>query len=270
MVYELGDIETSQKGYKKVTAGQGPDHAPTRPSEEHQPQRGYFVYLIESGEGLHEGMELTKVFTSAGVPFSYERPLNSVDFRRCLTEDLALALARLAAEDRLAGSEIPILHVSAHSFLPRRRDNRPSPSGIELRNGDVIRWPQFRREVSALNDAFGSRLVLCLSVCDGIQADTIAMRTDRPNPPCHAMVANSKQVKVGASETAFVAFYERLFAGASLREAVSEMRVASGNDDFILHYGHQTTTAFSRLMASVRDGKLGDEIRDLYSPRGGP
>lgn len=69
---------------------------------------------------------------------------------------------------------------------------------------------------------------------------------------------------VGDSETAFLAFYTHLLAGGSMEEAVERMRIGSGDRNFVLQYGHQTTGPFIRLMKNLRDGRLDEVLRERY------
>ena len=243
-------VGQQQHGHRKISLGS-------------VSRRGYVVYLVESGD-FDEGRALEELFSSSGLPFYFERPLTRDDFLRCLSKNLKAAQTRLTEEGRLAGDEVPILHLSSHGWVSPR-NGRPSPSSswIVLADDEGIRWPEIREAISDLNDAFDGKLILCVSTCHGIQADQIAMRTDRPDPPFHAMVANSTSVDVGDCERAFLAFYKSVLAGASLEEAVHEMRFASGNNNFVVHNGRETTEPFNRLMASIRDGEL-VELRELY------
>jgi len=232
----------------------------------HKDRRRYFVYLVQSGD-FDEGKALVDFFSSSGVSCTFDEPRNRDDFLGCLSEILTHARARLTKGARGAGDEIPILHLSSHGFVSDRNGSpRPSPAGFELASGEMITWANIRDTVSDLNDTCGGRLILCASTCYGIQADQIAMRVDRLDPPFFAMVANSTEVDVGDCKRAFLAFFMSLFGGDPLDGAVQAMRTASGDDNFVHHYGRATTEPFSRLMASMREGAL-EEVRDLYRPR---
>ncbi len=231
-------------------------------------QRPYLVHIVETTDEFSEGKALAGLFSSLGVPFTFDQPRTLHDFERCLRTDLALARAGLIKKGRITGTENPILHLSSHaSVSPRDGTRYPPAAWITLASGERVKWPQIRPAVSDLNDAFGGTLVLCASTCWGIQSDQIAMRTDRQDPPFYATVANSKRVPVRDCEKAFLAFYESLFAGACLEEAVRTMKDASGNVDFVLHYGKDTTEPFHRLMEIIRDGMLGEELRERYRPK---
>lgn len=122
--------------------------------------------------------------------------------------------------------------------------------GIELTSGDFVEYSQLADTLRDLNDTLHGALMLCMSSCNGANAGNMAMREDA-DPPFYAIVGNVGSPTWSDAAIAYVAFYHRIFKGASADEAIAAMKAASGDNGFAIEYGAETKESWGKLVKQV-------------------
>lgn len=135
-------------------------------------------------------------------------------------------------------SAMPFIHVSAHG----------GDLGLTLTNGDHFTWNDFGECLRDINKAVGyvphfdakvskeiSRIVLCLSTCNGYNA----YRIHAGQGPCpfQAIVGPTADIEWADSLTAFIAFYHNAnYKSKSFKESVRLMNISAGIQDIFELY----------------------------------
>lgn len=193
-------------------------------SEEAQKVNG-FVYVIESPadmdilNGQSEGLVLCNALQLARVPFTYSLVTSPRTFQLCLQERLGQAIA--AHQGRL-----PILHFSMHG----------NEHGICLSSGDFLSWADLRAALAPLNEAMNGALLISMSSCNGGNGGIMAMH-EEDSQVFWALVGNSGSALWSDAAVAYVTFYHLFFKGRELQECVNAMRIASGDERFLVLFG---------------------------------
>lgn len=124
-------------------------------------------------------------------------------------------------------TELPFIHLSAHG----------NKSGFVLTNSEFIDWNLFKKILLQLNKELGyvslpnkriiSRLVLCMSVCEGLHVSEILK--DRPKP-FQAVIGNKSPILWGEALIAFIVFYHNAISKQHPFDvAVKKMNCASSS-----------------------------------------
>jgi hypothetical protein len=217
---------------------------------------GWFVYVIESPrdtdllDGRSEGQALCSALKLAEIPHFYSLVTTPNSFEVSLGERLAEASAK--SEGRL-----PILHFSMHG----------NKEGVALTNGKFLTWGDLRTALQPLIERLEGELVVCMSSCHGHWAMNMALNED-PARPYGALIGNAADANWSDSAVAFIAFYHRLFSGASLEESVSAMRAASGDNNFFLTDGSRVKSAWTTMMDRARSANLVAALRGMPPQQG--
>jgi hypothetical protein len=182
-----------------------------------------FVYIIESPkpedllDGRFEGRVLAEALNLAGIRYSYSLAIDRDVFAHCMGPRLLYEILQLRS--------LPILHLSMHGDL----------NGIALTDGDYIEWSELAELIGPLAKILEGKLIICLSACYSAAGCRMAM-TNSSDLPFGLLVGSLSQVAWADAAVAYVAFYHRLFKGASAHEAVEAMKSASGESDFAVFY----------------------------------
>ena len=209
----------------------------------HQAGSG-FVFMVESPSGNDllygrtEGKTLFEALKLSGTPGWYSLVTDKETFYTALRERIFDAL-------RAFPNEPPILHFSMHG----------STEGLALTNGEFISWFELKTALAPLNNALPNGLLICMSSCFGISGQRMAMHTDA-DKPFWALVGNCESAQWSDAAVAFVTFYHRLFKGAALDTAVSAMRIASGDDNFMIYEGAKVRQAWFEYLEKTRPQNL--------------
>lgn len=213
-----------------------------------------FVYIIESPspedlfDGRTEGKMLVEALHLAEVRTRYRLASSMAIFDRCLGPELAAAVTYYQA--------FPILHISAHD----------TAEGFRLTDDSFLSWDQFRARLVSVNRALRGGLVLCMSSCFGATGCRMAMRENEPLPFL-AMLGHFGSPTWSDAAVAFVAFYHRLFKGASVDESIAAMKQASGDEGFLIQYGQRIQQSWVQFIQQKRLELL-RALQDLGSTAG--
>ena len=183
-----------------------------------------FVFILESPsdedllEERMEGKALSTAFNLASIPHTY----NLVATKKAFTTALSWRLHEAIKSHQKA----PILHISMHG----------NDDGVALTNGDFISWDDLRKELTPLLNNMGGGLLICMSSCYGTSGCRMAMHEDIVYP-FWALIGNSKATMWADAAVAYITFYHQFFKGIQVEEAVTAMKVASGDSNFMIFSG---------------------------------
>lgn len=225
-----------------------PSTSPTPPQ--------FFVHVIESPssqdllDGRTEGRVLIEALALSEVPATYNLVTNRSTLDTAIGDRLKNAIDKHKA--------FPVIHLSLHG----------NDQGIALTNGEFLTWHELREILLPINQVFGNGLLVCLSSCYGAAGCRMAMYENKPLPFC-ALVGHPESATWSDSAIAFVTFYHRISKGATFTMAVEAMKVASGDDRFILSVGKAVQQDYGEYLTQNRI----DDFRTAFSqqlagPRG--
>jgi hypothetical protein len=209
----------------------------------------FFVHIIESPadfdllDGRTEGRVLLEALNLSSVPAAYSLVTT------CTTLDEALGNRLIQASDYY--KRIPILHLSLHG----------NSQGIELTDKYFITWHDLRELLLPINQRFGNALLVCLSSCFGAAGCRMAMYENLPIPFV-ALVGHLESATWSDAAVGFVAFYHRLRKGADVFQAVQAMKVASGDERFLVSVGSNVQADFVNYL---RQQKITTALRDVLN-----
>lgn len=214
-----------------------------------------FVHVIESPadrdllDGRMEGKALCEALALAGIPYYYSLATSPQMFDASFTTRLQDAVAHF--------KKLPIIHLSLHG----------DTNGVQLTSGDVLTWENLRRIIDPITGALGELLV-CMSSCSGASGCRMAMHTD-PNKPFWALVGNAHDVAWADAAVAYITFYHQFFKGLPLDHCVERMKLASGDNNFMLFSGAKVKVDWAAHMDKSRKEMLVQAIRDYSSSQAG-
>lgn len=186
-----------------------------------------FVHIIESPSSIDlledrtEGRSLREALALAGICHWYSLATDGDTLLRALGERLVQAWQYHQLP--------PIVHFSMHG----------DQNGVALTSGDALSWHQLRRILLPLTRAMQGGLLICMSSCLGSLGCRMAMYTDN-EPPFWALVGNSGSPSWADAAVGYITFYHLFFKGVPLQMCVDSMKVASGDQNFTAHLGHET------------------------------
>ena len=160
-----------------------------------------------SGENLARRMRNEFGFAGqTGVEVRYE----AVDDE----QGLRSVLQQIAAN---APTDGPMLHLEMHG----------DEEGMELANGDVVRWPDLRHDLTPINVRCGNNLFVTLAVCCGEDLKQSAVTAAVERAPFFALLGTDQRVKHLQLSRGFDEFYKKLLIDhdfMAAREAINEIR----------------------------------------------
>jgi hypothetical protein len=106
------------------------------------------------------------------------------------------------------------------------------PLGFQLADGALVGWHRVKRDIQNLNFAQQNHLLVSMAVCSGLWLLSIMRATDVS--PFGYLVAYQHELYETGIERGFPVFYESLFAGKSLEEAVHQLNLAQDDADYRL------------------------------------
>jgi hypothetical protein len=198
------------------------------------------VYIIESPSApdLYHGR-------SEGALLAQAAALDSVPsvIRIAVTPDAFIAALRVGLPEAMSAfpTRLPIVHISAHG----------AQSGLQLSNGDVISWPQLRELLLPVNQSLSGFLLLCMSACEGYSACQMAMELEGGEHPYWALIGNFGKPTWSETAVGYAALYHLVSHGTPFPAAVEAMKVASGNDNWILETAEQAQKAYAEYIKTV-------------------
>lgn len=198
-----------------------------------------FVYVIESPadtdllDGRTEGRSLCEALRLANIPHWYSLVTTPKTFEESLGTRLSEALSRL--------NQPPILHLSMHG----------NNEGVALTNGEFLTWENLRRSLTPLTNAMAGGLLICMSSCFGGAGCRMAMHEEK-DYPFWALVGNSQSALWSDAAVAYITFYHLFFKGIAVEQCVERMRVASGDNNFMVFSGQSLKADWASLMEKSR------------------
>jgi hypothetical protein len=211
----------------------------------------FFVFVIESPSPLDlyhrrsEGEIIQQAVNLNQIPCIVKTAINFQAF------EASLKIGLKEAMDIFPGM-IPILHISAHG----------SQDGIELSSGQVIFWADLRQLLQAVNQALNHCLIVCLSCCEGYSGVRMAMFTEDDGYPFFAIVANSSKPLWAETAIGYATFYHLIAKGAYIVDAVSAMRVASGNEFFWVQTAEEARKSYLDYIQSINTQEVQQQLED--------
>lgn len=200
----------------------------------------FFVFVIESpsasdiyhrrseGEIIRQAVELN------GIKCIVKTSISLAAFDACLKIGLAEAMA-------IMPGYIPLLHISAHG----------DAHGIQLSDGYIMPWEELKDHLRHVNAALSGSLVVCMSSCEGYSGIRMAMHLNEADLPYFALVGCGSKPTWGETAVAYATFYHQLWRGEYIADAVTAMRVASGNQYFFLEHAEQSRQAYLNHINTV-------------------
>lgn len=212
-----------------------------------------FVYIVESPsaqdllDGRTEGRVLSEALQLAGIRYGYSLVVDH--------STLLVALEQRLSEVARQHQCVPILHLSMHG----------NQSGVQLTNGHFLTWHDLREALLSLNRAMAGGLLICMSACFGVSGCRMAMYEDG-EPTFWALVGNAHSPTWADAAVAYVAFYHRLFKGATVEASVEAMKQASGDPHFAVLSGQEMKVAFLTELQKIRVEQWQAFLNSLVAP----
>lgn len=202
-----------------------------------------FVYIIESPSDIDlldsrtEGKTLCSALDLAAIRHSY----SLVTTKRALT----IAINNKIIEFIQQHNAMPILHLSMHG----------NDDGIFLTDGDFISWEALRFMLNDLMNFMQGGLLICMSSCRGSSAMKMAMNEDNGHP-FGVLIGNKQDANWDDAAVPYVTFYHHLFKNTPLDQCVDNMRIASGDNNFINLSGQFIKQRWEEIMKQSRQDAL--------------
>ena len=118
---------------------------------------------------------------------------------------------------------LPALHISAHG----------DRKGIQFSDETTMDWDELKAILTPVNHALNSKLLLCMSACEGYFANVMAMSDGDESHPYFATVGHAGKPTWAETAVGYAAFYHLVSTGKHLEDAVLGMRAASGSDGWV-------------------------------------
>lgn len=215
-----------------------------------------FVYVIESPsdsdllDGRTEGRSLCGALRLAEIPHWYSLVTTSATFSDSLGRCLSEALTRFGMS--------PIIHLSMHG----------NNEGVALTNGEFISWNNLRTSLAPLTNAMNGGLLICMSSCFGSSGCRMAMHEETDHP-FWALVGNSGSALWSDAAVAYITFYHLFFKDLPVEQCVERMRLASGDNNFMVLSGQEVKAGWATHIAKVRREQLAEAVRSYATKNQG-
>jgi hypothetical protein len=212
----------------------------------------FFVYVVESPSAVdiyHDRGEARLLATAVSlnqIPAVTRVAISRDAFEAALTVGLP---EEMSSHSGL----IPIVHISAHG----------DGDGIQLSSGEVIQWHELRELLKPINKALDGNLLVCMSCCEGYAGVRMAMHPGDPEHPYFALVGNMRSPTWSETAVAYATFYHLIAKGEYIPAAVAAMRMASGNDQFVLETSEQSQKAYVKYLEELDSREVEAELRDV-------
>lgn len=212
----------------------------------------FFVFVIESPSAVDlyhrrsEGEIVRQAVELNGLQCVVKTAISLAAFNACLKVGLSQAMETLPGH-------IPLLHISAHG----------DANGIQLSDGYVMSWAELKDHLRPVNQALGGTLVVCMSSCEGYAGIRMAMHLDESDLPYLALVGCGTKPTWGETAVAYATLYHQLWRGEPIGEAVSAMRVASGNESFFVEHAEQSRQGYVAYLESVNPAQAQENLEAI-------
>ena len=100
--------------------------------------------------------------------------------------------------------------------------------GFHLADGTLVPWHRVKQDIQNLNFTQKNHLLVSMAVCQGLWLLAIVSATDKS--PFHSLVASQEIIPVVGIERGFPVFFDSLFAGVSIEEAVHQLNLAQNGE----------------------------------------
>lgn len=206
-----------------------------------------FVYVIESPsdkdllDGRTEGRSLCEALRLAEIPHWYSLVTTATTLEQSLGPRLVDALGRF--------NQPPIIHMSMHG----------NNDGVALTNGQFLPWENLRTLLAPLTNAMNGGLLICMSSCFGGAGCRMAMHEEK-DLPFWALVGNADSALWADAGVAYITFYHLFFKDVPVELCVERMRLASGDNNFMVFSGRAVKADWAGHMEKVRRDQLADAV----------
>ena len=212
----------------------------------------FFVFVIESPSAVDlyhrrsEGEIVRQAVELNGLQCVVKTAISPAAFNACLKIGLSQAMQVLPGH-------IPLLHISAHG----------DAHGIQLSDGYIMSWEELKDHLRPVNEALGGSLVVCMSSCEGYAGIRMAMHLDEDDLPYLALVGCGSKPTWGETAVAYATLYHQLWRGEPVGEAVSAMRVASGNEHFFVEHAERSRQDYVAYLAGVNPAQAQQNLESI-------
>ena len=211
----------------------------------------FFVYVVESPSAAdlyHRRSEGNIIQQAVNLNQISCHVVTAIDFP---TFEAALKVG-IASAMQAFPNMIPILHISAHGYK----------EGIQLSNGEILKWAEFRNLLTPINKALNNRLLVCLSSCEGYSGTRMAMFLEDESYPFYAIVANSMKPTWSDTAVAYSTFYHLLAKGKSLTDAIDAMRIASDNSTFGVETAANSRQVYINHISNLNTTRIQEQLKE--------
>lgn len=184
----------------------------------------YRVYLIESPSpkdfylGFNNAHVLEQSLSRIAIPVTHRVVVNEEFFVEAMSEMI---------DTFTKNKEIPILHIFAHG----------NADEIGFTSDQALSLDHMGEFLKKANDLFDSKLVVCLSACEGHRIVKTGLKNSES--PFDSLIACMGKPEWEECLVGFTAFYFLLSKGKTLQEAFNGLVAASGRTDFKLTAGQR-------------------------------
>lgn len=189
-----------------------------------------FVYIVDSPSsqdifnGYSIGMALRDTLHAIRVPTFYTFASNRDMFEQAFQAKLQGAINQF--QNVPSANAYPFIHLCMHGHN----------GGIGLTSNEFINWLDLRRILWSHNTIKGYDPLVCMASCNGIGGTSMAHAHDSA---FNFLIGNTGAVLQSDVTVAYLAFYNHIFfKNATIDQAVTAMRAASGDNNFYYASGN--------------------------------
>ena len=200
----------------------------------------FFVFVIESPSAVDlyhrrsEGDIVRQAVELNGIACVVKTAISPQAFDACLKFGLSEAMNSLPGY-------VPLLHISAHG----------DANGIQLSDTYVMAWSELRNHLRPINQALGGSLVVCMSSCEGYSGVRMAMHPEDSDFPFLALIGTGNKPTWAETAVGYATLYHQLCRGEYIADAVTAMRVASGNETFWVQHAQNSRQTYIEFIGNV-------------------
>lgn len=183
-----------------------------------------FVYIVDSPssqdlfEGYSIGMALRDTLKVIRVPVFYTLATNKNTFELAFQGKLINCINKFQTTP--LSNAYPFIHLCMHG----------ANEGIALTDNTFLNWLELRKILMSHNHIKGYDPLVCMASCNGINATNMAHAYDSA---FNFLIGNTGSVLQSDVTVAYLSFYNHIFfKNANMDQAVTAMRIASGDNNF--------------------------------------
>lgn len=190
-----------------------------------------FVYIVDSPsdqdllDGFTIGMALRAALQAIKIPVIYTLTSNKMSFEWSLTSKLDNCIKQFQSTNY--SNYYPFIHLCMHG----------NSDGVAFTDHSHYPWESLKNILRAHNTMKGFDPLVCMASCNGLEG---ARMVDSNNSVFTYLIGNSSIVRQSDLTVGYLSFYNYLFhKNGTIENAVSAMKVASGDNNFYCIQGEQ-------------------------------